>query len=431
MSFNARSFDFEIVVAGGGPAGSTAATLLAQYGHRVLLLEKDRHPRFHIGESMLPFSEPVIERLGVDWSQGNHFKRGAVFIDERTGQRTDFPLAGEHRTFQIERGPFDQLLFENAAKHGASTRQNEKVERVLESEESISIVTDKDTYRSRYFIDATGRAAFLGRRLRSISRINDLGRFAVYTHFHDISENAVARELFDTGNIYIPVVDIGWIWVIPLTARRISIGLVVQTERPRDCSVENLYRRYLETSAFLSELLAGAKTCAPVRIEADFSYTNEQRYGPRYACCGDAAGFLDPVFSSGVFLALTGAARIADRVHVALLAGTEADPDLHSADDREYLLGFNTMRAFVDRFYHADIVHNLFFEADKHPQFKAEIGRLLAGDLWTGTNQLQNGLLGLRRVRSGESGPTVDAVHAAQDWSGQPPSRTDNLGDAA
>ncbi|MCX7093690.1 MAG: FAD-dependent oxidoreductase, partial [Methylobacter sp.] len=122
-----NGFDYDIVVVGGGPAGSTAATLLAQQGHTVLLLESGKHPRFHIGESMLPFSEPVVQRLGIDWSEGNQFKSGAVFIDENTDQRMYFPLSVYRKTYQLERGPFDQVLFKNAAAHGVETHEEEKV----------------------------------------------------------------------------------------------------------------------------------------------------------------------------------------------------------------------------------------------------------------------------------------------------------------
>ena len=391
-------FDYDVIVAGGGPAGSTAATLLAQYGHRVLLVERDKHPRFHIGESMLPFSEPVVQRLGVDWSLNNQFKSGAVFIDEATHQRVYFPLSVYRKTYQVERGPFDQRLFQNAAAHGAETHEEETILEVACLPDRVEIATDKQRYRGRYVVDATGRNALMGRRQRSIARFRNLGRFAVYSHFEGIPESEEADELFQSGNIYVPVVDIGWIWIIPLSGRRLSVGLVVQKDRPKDCDIEALYRRYVARSPILGRLLRGAAQYAPIRIEADFSYTNQRRYGLRYACCGDAAGFLDPVFSSGVFLAFTSAARVADRLHQALEEGREADPELHAADDRDYLLGFNSMRLFVERFYQSDMVHNLFFGADKHPRLKDEIARLLAGDLWSGNNALQNSLLANRRI---------------------------------
>ncbi len=395
-----NGFDYDVIVVGGGPAGSTAATLLAQYGHRILLLERGKHPRFHIGESMLPFSEPVVQRLGIDWSEGNQFKSGAVFIDEATSRRMYFPLSVYRKTYQLERAPFDQLLFENAAKHGAETHQEEQVLEVSCRAEHVLVDTDKAQYRCRYLVDASGRAALLGRKGRGIERIENLGKFAVYTHFERIASGTEADELFRSGSIYVPVVDIGWIWIIPLSGRRLSVGLVVQKERRKDCDVEDLLRRYMAASPILNRLLAGAEQSAPIRVEADFSYSNQSRYGLRYACCGDAAGFLDPVFSSGVFLAFTSAARVADRIHQGFVEGREADPELHAEDDEAYLLGFNTMRMFVERFYQSNIVHNLFFEADRDPDLKDQIARLLSGDLWVDNNALQKSLLAGRPMAS-------------------------------
>ena len=395
-----KDFDYDVVVVGGGPAGSTAATLLAQYGHTVLLLESDKHPRFHIGESMLPFSEPVVQRLGLDWSEGSQFKSGAVFIDETTDQRMYFPLSVYRKTYQLERGPFDQVLFQNAAAHGVETHEEEKVLGVDCQPEGVIIVSDKAQYRCRYLVDATGRSALMGKKGKTIERIENLGKFAVYTHFEKIQPGVEADELFRSGSIYVPVVDIGWIWIIPMSGRRLSVGLVVQKEKPKDCDVEQLLHRYLAASPILNRLLEGAQQFAPIRVEADFSYTNQNRYGLRYACCGDAAGFLDPVFSSGVFLAFTSAARIADRIHEGLLEGREADPLLHAEDDEAYQLGFNTMRLFVERFYQSNIVHNLFFEADRQPDLKDQIARLLSGDLWAENNALQKNLLAGRRMTS-------------------------------
>lgn len=383
---------YDVIVAGGGPAGSTTATLLAQYGYRVLLLEKGRHPRFHIGESMLPYSEPVIRRLGLDWTEGNVFKSGAVFLDESSGQEIFFQLSGEHRAVQLERSQFDAKLFDNARRHGVETRQACPVTGVECTPAAVSVNTPAGSFRARYLVDATGRSALLGRAGRTLERLKTLGRFALYSHFGPV-HGALADALYATGNIWVLIVDIGWWWVIPLAHRRVSVGLVVWQKKPANVSPEALYWRYLHASPRLNALLQAAHPLWPLRSEANFSYLNHRRYGQRFISVGDAAGFLDPVFSSGVFLALTSAARAADRIHQGLAAGSEADPNLHCPDEVSYALGFNTMYAFVERFYQSDLVHNVFFEAHRDAQIQRAISELLAGNLWQGANPWQETLL--------------------------------------
>jgi len=179
---------------------------------------------------------------------------------------------------------------------------------------------------------------------------------------------------------------------------------VVKENRPAGETTTELFQRYLQQSDFLMQLLDGTTQDRPICSEANFSYVNQQRYGERYACCGDAAGFLDPVFSSGVFLALTGGERVADRLHQGLTEGREADADLHAVDDADYELGFSTMRVFIERFYHTSLMNNVFFEAGRDDGIKRDISELLAGNMWSGTNAWQQGLLRGRysgRKRSG------------------------------
>lgn len=395
--------DYDVIVAGGGPAGSTAATILAQYGHRVLLLEKEIHPRFHIGESMLPFSEPVLKRLGVDWSRYGIAKGGAEFIDEKSGKRMYFQLSGQRQAYQIERADFDAALFDNAKKHGVETFQNTTVTTVDIDNNKVRVHANGVDYASRYLIDATGRNALMGRRQRSVKRIGNLGKFALYTHFSHVTSQ-ISKSLFESGNIVVPIVDIGWMWVIPLAGQKLSVGLVVSKRRLEGESTTVLFKHYVQQSDYLTQLLEGATRDWPIRSEANFSYINQQKYGIRYVCCGDAAGFLDPVFSSGVFLALTGGERVADRVHQGLVEQREADHDLHAVDDVDYDLGFSTMQVFIERFYHTDLIHNVFFEAGRDMHIKHDISELLAGNLWSGNNLWQQGLLRGRYGRRSQRG---------------------------
>jgi len=384
--------NYDVIIAGAGPAGTTAATLLAQYGHSVLLIERDQHPRFHIGESMLPMSESVMQRLGIAWDKGNLKKGGADFIDEVSGRHTYFPFQGKYRTFQVERSVFDKRLFDNAVEHGVIAKQQEEVVTVDCSESHVQLKTDKSQYQGRYFIDATGRDALMGKKLRSIDKIKNLGKFALYKHYK-LAGNDTSNELFSHGNIKILLSDIGWIWCIPLTEGRLSVGLVVQKNTSGELKQSALFKQSIQASPYMSELLIAAQALSDIQIEADFSYRNTQRYGQRFACCGDASGFLDPVFSSGFFFAVKTAEFIADQLHKGLVAGTEGAEDLHQQGDVFYQQGFKTMHLLIERFYCSNIVENLFFESDRQLDIKQEIVALLAGDLWQENNSFQQGLL--------------------------------------
>ncbi len=388
---------YDVIIAGGGPAGSTAATLLSQYGYKVLILEKDQHPKFHIGESMMPLIEPVMKRLGLDWGKGNLKKMGADFIHEPSGRALFLPLMGKYQTYQIERSSFDQKMFNNAIEHGAEAYQNTKVADVAIYENGVQVSTSEGNFEGRYFIDATGRSAFMGRKFRKVKRLENFGRYALYQHYQ-LTDNPAVEAVFSTGNVKIVLVDVGWLWIIPLIGKRLSVGLVVQKQSKFNVSKQQLLKQYLDDSPLLTRLLENSKMILPIQAEADFSYINQRRYGARYACCGDAAGFLDPVFSSGFFFAVKTAELLADRLHQGFLKGQEANSKLHAEDDYLYKTGFNTMWLLIDRFYRSSLVENLIFEFDRHERIKDEITALLAGDLWSEDNLFQQGLLKGRRA---------------------------------
>ena len=391
--------EYDVVVVGSGPAGATASTLLAQQGHAVLMIERDQHPRFHIGESLLPFSAPIFDRLGIEWGAGQYLpKGGAEFINEKAGFAAQFPLALTHQPYQVERSKFDLMMVENAITQGVTVQQREAVEAVEFNDDSVSVSTDKAHYTARYLIDATGRDAMLGRKYRSIERISDLGRFALYTHYKD-ADSKTAKAMYECGDIKVFLVDIGWIWVIPLVGNRLSIGLVVHDSVKPEKKGDALFEHYINQSDFIPVLLEGAQREAPVRVEADFSFYNTKRYGARFACCGDASGFLDPIFSSGVLLAVTSAERVADRIDYALKKNREHEADLHAQDDADYLLGLNSMLLFVGRFYNHDLVKRLLLEANRNEDVKNDIMGLLGGDLWTGNNAFQEKLLTSRQAQ--------------------------------
>jgi flavin-dependent dehydrogenase len=387
---------YDVIIAGGGPAGSTAAILLAQFGHQVLLLEKAQHPRYHIGESMMPYIDPIMQRLGIDWGVGNLSKLGADFIHEESGRSLFLPLQTEYKTYQIERSVFDEKLFQHAIDQGVEAHQQESVNDVDCHADGVQITTDQASYSGRFFIDATGRSALMGKKSRQVKALDKFGKFSWFQYFQLVNTPEM-EKLFATGNVVILLIDIGWLWVIPLSGKRLSVGIVVQDPAKTELKATALFQHYTNASPLLKALLKNATPISELKAEADFSYINQQRFGLRYACCGDASGFLDPVFSTGFYFAVKTAELLADRLHPALLTDTENDAELLIEEDEIFQTGFRTMYLMIERFYSSNMVDNLIFEYDRHARIKAEMSALLAGDLWSDNNLFQQGMLNGRR----------------------------------
>jgi flavin-dependent dehydrogenase len=384
----------DVLVIGGGPAGSTAANLLAQAGHDVLLLEKETFPRFHIGESLLPIDLPIFTRLGVTLPPARFIRKdGAEFIDERTGQTATFTFAqglnGTPRNaFQVERSHFDELLLRHAGRQGAEIREGVKVAGVTVGADAVQVETATGPERARFVVDATGQDALLARAGRTVQPLKGFGSVAVFRHYDGLAP-AIVSELEATGNIKILMVPDGWVWLIPLAGSRISVGVV---SRHAITDPERTLEQTEAASPIIQRLVAGA-VGTPARIIRNFSFRNERAYGARWACVGDASCFLDPVFSSGVSLAMLSAESLADRLSAALRTNTEAAPDLLAAHAARMVIGYRSFATLIHRFYHDHLVRNLFFPATEDAPLRAGITSILGGDLWRDDNPFQGALL--------------------------------------
>lgn len=327
-------------------------------------------------------------------------KGGAEFWNERTGQHARFDfcdgLPGTPTfAYQVHRAAFDAALLGRAEAAGAELVWGQTAEAFEVLDDRARVHTDAAPHDARFVIDATGQRAWLGRRAKSLDRIDGFGLAAAYTHFDKVPDDARA-ELEATGNIHIFMVDDGWAWLIPQPGGRVSVGRVSARRGVRASDLDEAIgaspriRRATEAAERLQSHLCG-----------NYSYRNRSPYGVRHACVGDAAGFLDPCFSSGVAFAMLGAEWLVDALVPALAAGAEADPDLAAGASRAMDRGYRTMGALIERFYHAGLVDRLFFYDTPTPELRQGLISLLAGDLWRDDNPFERLLVSSRR-RSGK-----------------------------
>ena len=308
----------DILVVGGGPAGSTAAALLAERGQDVVLLEQAEHPRFHIGESLLPANMALLERLGVadEVAAAGVFKPGAEFVDDDTGRRTAFAFnlslnQAATAAYQVPRAAFDAILFRNAARRGARTAERTKVTQVTLAApgERSRVVARRDgsteEYAPRFILDATGRDTLMAEKL-GLKRANKHNSTAaVYAHWRGVQMQLNEQP----GFITVHLAADGWFWMIPLPDDVMSVGFVGNADvfKTRGGSAQDLYLDRLRRAPTVAARMRGAERVSEMTATGNYSYRATAAHGDGWMAIGDAFAFLDPVFSSGVLLAMTGA----------------------------------------------------------------------------------------------------------------------------
>jgi len=382
---------YDAIVIGGGPAGSSSSALLARAGRSVLLLERERFPRFHVGESLLPYSLPVMERLGVlekVRAAGYQEKYGAFFWNEATGGIRPVVFSetvdGAHPlAYQVKRADFDHLLLRHAAELGVEVREKTGVKEVIfEGKRAVGVVALPDgsapeEIRAKVVVDATGQDALLARRLKIRSFDAKLKRAGLFAHYSGVPRPP-GRE---AGDILLPVEDGVWYWIIPFSDGSSSVGAVFDPSqvRPRDGeTLESRFEGLIAKSARMRELLGPGRRTSKVFGISDYSANSSRLAGDGWVLVGDAAGFLDPVFSTGVFLALVMGEKAAAAIDRALARKGRVDAGDLRGYERHARTMFRRFRRFVYAFYDP-----VFFEAfcSEAPfdKIRAAVTQTLAG----------------------------------------------------
>ncbi len=384
----------DVAVVGGGPAGCTFAILAAQAGLKVAVVEKEAFPRHQIGESLLPHNVPLFRRLGIyDQLEGGAYQKklGAVFTHEPKGfsRRVRFKDAIDCRAphaYQVDREAFDVLMLDRARQVGAEVLTPCKGEEILRQDGHAVGLRYRDQagesrqLRSRLVVDATGRAALTTRDLAVRNRDPQLNQVSAYTYFDHLEYSPVV----EIGDIEILQTATAWCWLIPLRQDRISVGAVWTKEQIKesDRDIQTMFLDLLASSAALQQRLAGAEKVDEIRTVADYSYSIVPPVGPGWMNVGDAIGFVDPVYSAGVYLATVSAERAFDLTYPSLQRGEVPGPEVMEEYGRWFGTGLKRFKHYIYGYYTPGF-RQVFFSDPPLESMRRAVVSILAGNVFS------------------------------------------------
>lgn len=379
---------WDVVIIGGGPAGSSAATTLAQAGRKVLLLEKEKFPRFHIGESLLPYNREVFEQLGV-WDKiskaGFMRKKGAQFLlgdgtrkvrlDFSKGSFTEFPEA-----VQVERAKLDNILLTHAQETGAEVRQESLVQELQVNADGVVVkYRDKEgashQVKAKFLIDASGLSNFTANRENRRTYYAEHKKIAIFSHFAGVD----MPQGEEYGDILVIRRENSWFWMIPLEDDKVSVGLVMDRGDFQALGQEpkQVFEDAVRNTTAVQQRFTKVAPPASVHVATDFSYRNNSLVSDRVIRAGDASGFIDPVFSSGVLLATTSGRQAGQVADEAITLGQTLTPAMQ-AYENDTRARIGQYWQFIEKFYTKHFAQ-LFFQPSNRFKMMCSINAVLAG----------------------------------------------------
>ncbi|MDB6027330.1 MAG: Tryptophan halogenase [Verrucomicrobiales bacterium] len=410
---------YDVIVIGGGPGGSSAATFLAKAGQRVLVLEKEVFPRFHIGESLLPYNRqifqdmgvlPALEAAGLMKKYGAQFHLGdgskSLALVFKNGKFTR-----ESMSYQVERATFDHVLLKHARDCGAEIREGVTVSGFDSDDASVTVklragAGEIQTVQAKFLIDASGRGNLTGNQQGLREFHPRLKKLSVFGHFSGVKLDEGEKA----GDTVIVRLGDKWVWLIPLSHQKVSVGVVMDKEEFAGSkrSPEEIFREVWQSSPPLRERMEKAVLLGSIQTTSDFSYRNKQLVGPRLLRVGDAAGFMDPIFSSGVFIAMYSGKLAAEAI-----CHSDRNPSQKEKLFKEYER--RTFRAMdfywemVEGFYTTPFME-LFMNPREKWNLPAAIVALLAGELEGGWKMAWRMRLFFTLVRLQKRWPLVPRI---------------------